>query len=128
MANFFSILKKIGSAALGVEKVAAPIAEAVFPQFAPAVSMLDGWVNRVQGAVVSVEANPVMTDGTVKSNAVIADFETGLDLTNSVLAMRGKQLSYDKAALQDAINSFVAGYNALAKVKASFQEVDIPKS
>ena len=124
--SFWSALKKVGTIALGIERVAGPIAAALYPPVAPAIGMLDTWVQRVTNTIVTVEQNsPIDGQGQVKSLAVIADFEAGLDFTNSILAARHKRLDYDKQELQNAINGFVAGYNALAKVKASFKEVDL---
>ncbi len=127
--SFFGVLKKIGKVSLGVEQVAAPIASIMFPASAPVFKMIDSWATKVHDTVVTVEANmPMDGAGKLKSDAVIADFEAGLDLTNSFLASKGKMLDYDHAELQNAINSFVAGYNSLAKVKQSFKEVDLPKA
>jgi len=129
MASFFSILKKVGSVAFGVERVAAPVASTVFPQFAPAIAQLDGWVNRLHSAILTLESeNPVDGQGQIKAAAVIADFEAGLDITNAVLALRGKTLVYDKKELEAAISDFVSAYNHLAKLKASFHEADLPKN
>jgi len=126
--NFVSVLKKIGRVAVGVEKIALPLAATLLPQYAPALNKIDGWVNRFTAMVVAAEDSiPQDGSGALKSSAVIADFETGLDFTNSILATRGKMLEYDKAELQGAINDFASGYNRLAKVKQSFKEVDLPK-
>ncbi len=126
--SFWDVLKKVGRAVAGIEHTVAPIVEMALPQFAPEIAMLDGWVNRVHSAVITVEHNlPGDGQGGIKQNAVIADFEAGIDITNAVLAQRGKMLQYDNGALQTAINSFVAAYNALATVKQSFKEVDLPK-
>lgn len=126
--SFFGGLKKVGKVLLGIEHVAAPIVSVLLPASAPIFGMIDSWVSRLHSAVVTVEANlPMDGQGKLKSDAVIADFEAGLDVTNGFLANKGKMLDYDKDELQNAINSFVAGYNSLAKVKTSFREVDLPK-
>lgn len=125
--SFASIVKKVGSTLLGIEHGAAPIAEAILPQYAGAISQLDGWAVKIQNTITTLEQNPVLDgQGQVKSDAVIADFESGLDLTNAALAHTGQTMSYDKVELQNAINSLVAGYNSLAKVKASMKVVPLP--
>lgn len=119
--SFWDKLRKVGRAVVTVEHAVAPIASAFFPQFAA----VDAIVTRVQGAIITAEANiPQDGQGALKAQAVIGDFEAGLDIAQSIAAARGKRLEYDKAALQEAINGFVAGYNGMAKVKASFKEVD----
>lgn len=124
--SFISIFKKIGTTLLGIEHVAAPVLSLVVPGAAPIITELDGIFQRLQTGIVTVEANnPVDGQGSVKADAVTADFNAGLDLTQSVLAMEGKKLTYDAAALQTAIASQVAALNAMAVVKASFKVVPI---
>ena len=126
MASFITILKKVGSVLLGVEHLAAPIAEIAFPQFAGAIAEVDSLTGRLQNAITTVEANsPVGTDGSLKSAAVIADFNAAIGLAQSVAGFAGKQISYDAGALQAAINAQVNAYNAAAALKASFHMVDI---
>jgi hypothetical protein len=126
--SFLSILKRIGSAAVTVEHVAAPVASVVMPQFASEIAIADGMFVRLQNSILTVEANnPVDTDGTLKEQAVINDFVASLGLTQAGLALKGKMVSYDDAALRKAIASQVSAYNAMAAVKASFTIVDIPK-
>lgn len=127
--SFISILKTIGSVFLGIEHVAAPIAEALIPAAAPVIAEIDSIFSRLQSAITTVEAqSPVGTAGAVKSDVVTQDFNASLGVAQSVLAMAGKQLSYDTAALQTAINAQVAAYNAMAAVKASFKVIDVPKA
>ena len=124
--SFISILKKIGTVALGIEHVAAPIISIALPQLAGPISIVDGIFQRLQTAVTTVEANnPVDGQGQVKAAAVTADFEAGLELTQSILAAENKKLTYDTAALQEAISAQVTALNAMAKVKASFKTVSI---
>lgn len=126
--SFVSILKSIGTVLFGIEHVAAPIAEALLPAAAPVIAEVDSIFARLQTAITTVEAqSPVGTSGTVKSDVVTQDFNASLGVAQSVLAMAGKQLSYDTAALQTAINAQVAAYNAMAAVKASFKVIDVPK-
>lgn len=124
--SFKSIIKSIDGTLLGIEHVAAPIAEGLFPQFAAPIAALDNIFSRVPSTIITLESSVSDGQGQLKAQAVIADFETGLDFTNSILAMRSKMLDYDHVELQNAINSLVAGYNSLAKVKASFKKIDIP--
>lgn len=127
--SFISILTKIGqvgSAVAGVEKTAGPLLDLI-PGVAPWRAVVDGIVSRVQSAIVTVEANNPVSDGKLKSDATIADFQAGLALTQQILAAQGKTLVYDQAALQAAINAQVEAYNQFAKLKASFQTVDLPK-
>ena len=127
--SFISILKTIGKTILGVEHLAAPIAEVAFPQFAGAIAEVDSLTSRLQSAIVTVEANsPVGTAGTLKSDVVTQDFNAAIGLAQSIAGFAGKQISYDASALQTAINSQVAAYNALAALKASFKVVDVPKA
>jgi hypothetical protein len=129
MASFLSILKKIGTIALDVEHVAAPIAETVFPQFAGPIQMVDTWIGRTQVAIQTVEAqNPADGQGASKATAVEQDFQAGLALTQEILAAQGKTLTYDSAAFQKAVAAQVLAYNSFAEVKASMKIVDLPKT
>ena len=126
--SFLSIIKTIASTVLGVEKLVSPVVGVLVPGAQPVVNILDSIVTRVQNAIVTVEANNPVGNGTVKFDAVVADFQAAVDLAQSMAAAAGKTLTYDKAALTDAINDQVAAYNAFAKLKASFQFVDAPKA
>lgn len=124
MASFVSILKKVGSVILGIEHIAAPIAEIALPAFAGQIAEVDSLFTRLQSSISTVEANsPVGTNGQLKSDAVTADFNSALSLAQSVLGFTGKQITYDAAALQAAINAQVAAYNAMATLKGSFKVV-----
>jgi hypothetical protein len=128
MASFVSILKKIARVALDIEHVAAPIAEVVFPQFAGPIAMLDTWVGRTQVAIQTAEAaNPADGQGPSKSQAVEADFQAGLALTQEILKAQGKLLTYDSERYQKAVALQVSAYNAFRDVKDSFKIVDLPK-
>lgn len=121
--SFVSILKTIGSAILGVEHIAAPIAEIALPQFAPIIAKVDGIFGRLQNAITTIETQRPTDHGQVKADAVKADFEAGLAVALDALNLAGKKVAYDDAALQRAIDSQVAAYNAMAAVKASFKVV-----
>ena len=119
--SFICILKKVGSVALGIEHVAAPILEAAVPGLAPVVATVDGLVQRIQNTITTVEANgPVSGGGQLKSAAVVSDFQSAIDLASTIAGLEGKTMTYDQQALQDAITAQVAAYNAFAKLKASF--------
>lgn len=124
--SFVNILQKIFTVVAGVEHIAAPIAETLLPGFAPIITTIDGIFQKLQGTIATVEANnPVTGQGAVKSQAVIADFEAGLAFTQYAFSLEGKKLTYDLAALQEAINAQVAAYNAMSKVKDSFHIVPV---
>jgi hypothetical protein len=122
--SFKSIIKKIGTVALGIEHVAAPIVSAVVPGAAPAILVFDKLVTGIQSSIaIAEDNNPADGQGPSKAQTVISDFEAGLAFTQEVLALKGEKLTYDTAALQDAINFQVAAYNAMVKIKASFKVV-----
>lgn len=125
--SFLSILKKVGSVALGIEHVAAPILGVVIPGAAPVIAEIDNIFKTIQTGVMTAEANhPTDGLGKLKSDAVIADFQSGIALAQEFMAMEGKTIAYDAAALQDAISSQVQAYNAMAALKASFKVVPLP--
>lgn len=125
--SFISILKKIGTVALGIEHVAAPILSATIPGAAGIFTIVDGFVSRIQSTIQTVEVNnPITAQGQAKAGAVIADFESGLELANAALALDKKVFVYDKVALQTAIDSQVAAFNAFAVLKASVHVVPLP--
>jgi len=120
--SFISILKRIGSVAIGIEHAAAPFINIAYPGF----DKLDAMFQRLQSTVLTIEANnPIDGQGQVKAAAVKADFAAGLQTTQDVLALTKKKLTYDDALLQQAIDAQVLAYNTMAKLKASFKVVDI---
>lgn len=126
--NFFQVLKKIGSVALGIEHVAVPIISIAEPQFAPVLQKLDGWLNRTANAVVAVEAT--ITDaksGGLKQDAVIKDFENGLETAQAALAIVGKTIKYDVNQYKQVIDDFTKAYNDAAAFKKTWDVVDLPK-
>jgi hypothetical protein len=120
--SFLSILKKIGTVALGVEHAAAPFISVAYPGF----QALDSLFQRLASTVVTVEQNnPVDGAGALKAEAVKNDFAAGLQTTQDVLALTKKKLTYDDALLQQAIDAQVLAYNTMAKLKGSFKVVDL---
>lgn len=126
MPNFLSILKTIGKDALAVEHIAVPVAEVLFPPAAPILSKLDNLAQGLQASIIKIEqAGPVYADSTVKAGAAVTDFEAGLAVTQSVLAMEGKKVTYDEPLLQAAIAAQVDAYNKFALLKASIKITSI---
>ena len=125
--SFLSVLKKIGSVALGIEHVAVPIVSLADPALAPFLTKLDGWLSRTQTAVQQAEVT--FTDakaGGLKQDAVIKDFENGLATAQDALAVTGKTIQYDVAQYQKVIQDFVTAYNDAAAFKATWKIVDLP--
>lgn len=126
--SFLSVFKTIGKGLLAAEHVAAPLASTIFPQFAPIIGKIDGLFGTTQAAIITAEANnPLDGQGGLKLTAVTNDFNAALAEMQSILAITGKQLTYDAAALDAAVSAQVAAYNAFAKVKASFKIADLSK-
>lgn len=124
--SFISILKKIGSVALGVEHIAAPIVSALYPPAAPWLSKLDDLTQHLQASVIATEVNnPADGQGGIKSAAVIADIDSYFGTMNAGLALAGKTVTDDPALRQAAINATVAAFNADAAWKASFKIGDL---
>lgn len=131
--SFLSILKKVGSVALGIEHLAAPIVSALVPGSAGVFAVVDSITARVQNSITTQEfLSPTTGSGPQRAAAVVQDFENLLNLSDDViapiLAARGEVLSYDHAALQTAIDAQVAAYNAFAALKASIKIVPLVKA
>lgn len=126
--SFWTVLKKVGSAVVGIEPVAAKIAELTFPQFAAPIAMLDNLVLKLHASVITTEAaNPVDGKGALKASVVNADLDSYITTMNAGLALAGKRVMDDQTLRQAAIDATVAGYNATAAWKQSLKVVDIPK-
>jgi hypothetical protein len=105
-----------------MEHIAAPIAELIFPPAAGILGEVDGLVTKLQTAIATAEANgPLAGGGQAKNTAVVADFEAGLAVLQTVLTDTGHTVTYDPAALQAAIDAGVAFYNAAATLKSSIK-------
>ncbi len=120
--SFISILKKIGTVALGIEHVASASG---LGSLIPGFAMIDPIFQSIANGVVRIEANNPLTPGADKASAVTQDFAAGLDTFQQILAARKEKLTYDAVALQAAIDAQVAAFNAMAKVKASFAIVPL---
>lgn len=122
MANFFHALWG------GVGKIT-KIANDPFVASLIALAPGGGLANQIIHATVKIEATVTSPGfGDLKAQMFADDFDASLSVTQEVLAMQGKVMTYDKAQLDKARDSFVAGFNAIAAVKASFQIVELPKS
>ena len=125
--SFWGAIKKIGSVLAGVEHVALPIVEVVEPQLTPWLTKIDGWINRTQAAVISVENTVTQAKaGGLKEASVVADFQNGLESAQAALAIEGKTIQYDLALYKKVIADFVAAYNDAAAFKAGWKIVDLP--
>ncbi len=124
--SFLSIFKNIGKGLLAVEKVAAPIAEGLLPAYAPLIMSIDHLFGTTQAAIVTAEQNNPLQNGQLKLDAVTNDFNAALSELQSILAVTGKQLTYDGNGLTTAINAQVAAYNAFAALKSTFKIADAP--
>jgi hypothetical protein len=121
LANFLSILRTI----VGVETVAAPIAERLLPQYAAPIALLDNMLHHITASVIRTEAaNPGDGQGQVKMATVMSDFQYVIDNTNAFLATIGKQGTYDTTKLQAVVDAQVAVFNNMRDLKASFKVVD----
>lgn len=126
MANFKSIIGNVLHFLAGAEPAIETGVKLIIPASAPFFALLDPIVAKFQHAVITVEATaPDGTAGSVKSDAVFADFEAGLELTNSILAAKGEKLDYDHVSLQAAINAQVEAFRQMAVVKASIRTVPL---
>ena len=122
MASFKSILSTI----LGIEKIAEP-ALMLIPGAAPVLTILDPIFTKLQADINTVEVTKTAdTPSQSSSDAVIANFENGLQVAQAFAATEGKMVVYDKLALQTAINAQVSALNSMATVKASFKMVPLP--
>ncbi len=125
--SFLSVLKKIGSVALGVEHVAIPLLEAADPALAPALVIADGWFTRTFKAVASAETLiTAAKSGGLKQAAVVQDFELGFQATQDALAVASKTMQYDINQYKAVSDAFTAAYNAAAAFKATWKIVDLP--
>lgn len=126
--TFIGILQNIGKVVAGVDQVAGPILTVAFPAAAGPLAALDAIFQRLLAGIVTVEVKaPADGNGPEKNLAVVADFDAGLALTQSVLAMEHKHLTYDPHLLAESIAAQVAAFNAMAALKASFRISDKPR-
>lgn len=124
--TFLSIIKGIGKGFLGIEKIAAPVAELVLPQFAGGIRMLDNLVQHGLGAMLSAETASPSGGGALKSAAVTQSMDAALELTKDLLASEGKDVNHDAAKLQNALNLQTQAFAAWADWRSSVKIV--PKS
>lgn len=126
--SFWGGIKKVFGVIAGVEHVAVQIVDIAEPQLAPWLNKIDGWLNRTQAAVLSVENTVTQAKaGGIKEASVVADFENGLESAQAALAITGKTIQYDLAQYKQVIADFVAAFNDAAAFKATWKIVDLPK-
>jgi hypothetical protein len=116
--SFLGDLKTIGRVALGI--AGSPIVGSIVTAANPAVGAI--W-NRTVLAITTIEAAHAQAGkdktGTEKLAYVMTDFSQGLAVAQEVLRAQGMELVYDGRALEDAINSQVAAFNAAKKLRDS---------
>ena len=115
--SFISVLRHIGSVVLGVEHIAEPIVEALFPASTPLFAIFD----RMAANIATIESQMPTASGTAKSAAVATAFDQDLQMVQAILQQTSQQLVYDPAAWQAANDAQVAAYNAYAALKATFK-------
>lgn len=124
MSNFFGVLLTGVKGLLGIATSpgAVGLVTAVNPAFGAIYS-------RIVNAVVTVEAKyaaaGIEKAGPAKSIDVLADFNSGLAMTQEILATQGKQLTYDGASLDTAIKTQADALSAIGKLHSSFKIVDL---
>ncbi len=127
MGSFKSIVTGIWHGFLKVEPVVEGAAKALIPGAAPIFALIDPIIGKIQNTVVSVEANaPEGTSGADKFAAVFADFQSGVDLANTVLNLEGKQLVFDAVSFTAGTNAFVEAMRQFAVLKASVRIEAVP--
>ena len=105
-------LEIVGKDVLAVE----PLLQPVVSMFSPAAGAM---MQTVQKSVILAEQT--YTDakaGQLKSAMVVQDFQNALAMAS---AFSGKQITYDAAKLQAAIDSQTASFNAFAELKNSIK-------
>lgn len=125
--SFLGGFKNVGKVLLGI--ATNPATSTIISLFNPALGAL---VGRISNAVVNIEAAHAQAGksgtGPEKLSFVMTDFNESLAVTQEVLKLQNKQMTYDGKALEDAINAQVAALNAANKLKESFKIIDIPAS
>ncbi len=132
MASFLSVLKRIGTVALGVEHIAGPVLAEVLPVTAGPIAIFDNFVATVLHSTATQEAaNPAPGAGASKLAAVTRDAEVALgiasDVVGPLLALKGEQLTYDHALFDKSMADLVSALSGFAAVKASVKITPIPK-
>jgi hypothetical protein len=120
MANFFDILKKIGSVVEKAEPVASfALRLTPFGSFAP---LLDTATNLIHGGVISAEATVKGAgQGAVKAEDASAFVDNGLSFAQEILNLHGENLTDDPQLRAAAIKAQADAFNAIAKWKQSFK-------
>ena len=109
-------LKIVGKSVLAIAPLAGEVISIVNP---PLGMLIIGIGGRISSAIADAEQTITEAkQGQLKSQAVIADFQTALQIAQQIT---GKNISYDPVALQAAIDAQVAALNAFAALKGSIK-------
>jgi hypothetical protein len=110
--SFLSVLKKIGQVSLNVAPVAATLVGG--PAAGAAVA---GLINKTTDAAFKAEElhQDIKDGGGVKRESVINQVKADLELTRAILALDGKDISYDESLLGQAVDAQVAAINSQAE-------------
>lgn len=124
--SFLGVLKTIGKVGLAVAK-------------SPLVGLIPGGtivqnvirstgalVDQIHDSTIAAEVlNPGDGQGAAKLSSVMSDFDewfnSSMEVTNDVLAIRGEKVTYDAALLKQTIDAQVAFFNLSNKLKQSFK-------
>lgn len=127
MASFLGTLKTIGHIALGIANN--PLTETAVTFYNPALGAL---LKHFNSSISNIEAAHVAAgkekSGPEKLAFVMQDFEEGMSVTQEILKMNGKKLSYDTGMEQEAINAQVAALNAFKRFHDSIKIEDLPQT
>jgi len=119
--------QKAETVAIGVEHIAVPLIEVAEPQLKPLLDGVDGWLNRTQAGILSLEKTVTEAKaGGLREASLVADFQNGLETAQAALALTGKTIQYDLDIYKKVIADGVAFYNDGAAFKATWKIVDLP--
>lgn len=121
MANFLSLLKRIGHDVVVADTVAAPFVSMINPAAGAIMTTISGLCLKAE-AVYTGEKQ-----GTPKKQMVQDEFTALFPIFQQALAARGIQLTWDLGSISPLIDSTVAQLNATKAFQDSFKVVDIPK-
>lgn len=109
-------LAVVGKDALAVAPIVGSAVGIVNPVLG---TLITGLAGRITASITSVEQTVTEAKaGQLKSQTVIDDFNNALGLAQEIT---GKTITFDQAALQNAINAQVAALNAFASLKSSIK-------
>ncbi len=99
----------------------APVAGVIIGMVNPAAGALfTGITGRLTSSILAAEQTiKEEKSGALRAQTVVSDFENALSLASEI---SGRQYTYDKVALQAAIDGQVAALNGFAALKSSLKE------